>query len=758
MRQGRYEDSLSLLNSPLPAPLSRTDIAVWRFLTQASSLTYLSRFPEAQKSLAEAQSLAASAQPQLLGEVSLRQGTLASLQWNMSSANSLFHASLSFARDHHDPFLEASALGSLAVAAARMEHHDESIDWNKQSLALDLAHSWLSLASKAEGNLAWSYYELGDYESALQQYQKAEDDSIRAGLDHERVLWLTNSAITNFALHDYQSAQQQSAAALALAIKFGDPSDIIDCRQNSAVIAIQNAHYQDAADHLKEAARLSEQAPDVKSALYTRLLSAHLLARSGDFTSALDSYSSIAQDPASPTSLRWEAQASLAQVHAAQGNAALAEQEFRSAISTINHARDALAAEDFRLSFLSSAIRFYDAYVNFLIDQRRPLDALAVADLSRAQTLEEGLSSGGSAKSPAHDRTAPDPRAIAARFHASLLFYWLGPRKSWFWLITPAKISLFPLPAGPELDEPLKTYRESFNLPVDPLESPNSDGQKLYSVLLQPVQSLLPKNSRVVILPDGNLNSLNFESLVVPCAAPCAGASAAPHYWIEDATVLTANSLSLLARSSSASPPQAANLFLMGDTLTATPEFPALPQAGKEVALLEKYFPPSRRLEFTGHAAVPSAFSSSAPEKFSYLHFATHGTASSLRPLESAVILSREGDSYKLYARDVVRHPLAAYLVTISACNGAGTKTYAGEGLVGLSWAFLRAGAHNVIAGLWEVSNASTPQLMDELYKGLHAGQDPATALRNAKLTLVHSSGNYRRPFYWAPFLLYSGS
>ena len=68
--------------------------------------------------------------------------------------------------------------------------------------------------------------------------------------------------------------------------------------------------------------------------------------------------------------------------------------------------------------------------------------------------------------------------------------------------------------------------------------------------------------------------------------------------------------------------------------------------------------------------------------------------------------------------------------------------------------AFLRAGAHNVIAGLWEVSNASTPQLMDELYKGLNAGKDPATALRDAKLTLVHSTGNYRKPFYWAPFSL----
>ena len=196
----------------------------------------------------------------------------------------------------------------------------------------------------------------------------------------------------------------------------------------------------------------------------------------------------------------------------------------------------------------------------------------------------------------------------------------------------------------------------------------------------------------------------------------------------------------------------------MGDALEASPDFPPLPQAGKEVGLVQSHFAADRRTVFTGAQAVPSQFLSGKPEAFSYLHFATHGTASTIRPLESAVILSPEGGTYKLYARDVVQHPGHAYLVTISACNGAGMKTYAGEGLVGLAWAFLRAGAHNVIAGLWEVSNASTPQLMDELYEGLHEGKDPASALRAAKLRLVHSAGNYRRPFYWAPFQLYAGS
>jgi CHAT domain-containing protein len=77
---------------------------------------------------------------------------------------------------------------------------------------------------------------------------------------------------------------------------------------------------------------------------------------------------------------------------------------------------------------------------------------------------------------------------------------------------------------------------------------------------------------------------------------------------------------------------------------------------------------------------------------------------------------------------------------------------------VGLSWAFLRAGAHNVIGALWDVSDASTPQLMDQLYGELKKGEAPGTALRNAKLTLLHSSASFRKPFYWAPFQLDTGS
>jgi len=45
---------------------------------------------------------------------------------------------------------------------------------------------------------------------------------------------------------------------------------------------------------------------------------------------------------------------------------------------------------------------------------------------------------------------------------------------------------------------------------------------------------------------------------------------------------------------------------------------------------------------------------------------------------------------------------------------------------------------------------------MDVLYRELAAGKTPAAALRTAKLSLIQSTGNLRKPYYWAPFQMYT--
>jgi len=99
---------------------------------------------------------------------------------------------------------------------------------------------------------------------------------------------------------------------------------------------------------------------------------------------------------------------------------------------------------------------------------------------------------------------------------------------------------------------------------------------------------------------------------------------------------------------------------------------------------------------------------------------------------------------------------LKAELVTISACQGAGARSFSGEGMVGFAWAFMKAGAHNVIAGLWDAGDRSTMLLVERLYSALARGAPPATALREAKLHLLYSGGPYAKPFYWGPFQVYT--
>jgi len=190
------------------------------------------------------------------------------------------------------------------------------------------------------------------------------------------------------------------------------------------------------------------------------------------------------------------------------------------------------------------------------------------------------------------------------------------------------------------------------------------------------------------------------------------------------------------------------------------PEFPALANAKLEIQNVEKHFSKGDLSIYSQSSATAASFLDNKPEQYTYIHFAAHAVASSQVPLDSAVILSpRSGeDSFKLYARDIIQHHLRARLVTVSACYGAGTRAYNGEGLIGLSWAFLRAGARNTIGALWEVNDSSTPQLMDRFYAEIKEGRPPEISLRDAKLSLMRSNKVFSKPFYWAPFQLYGTS
>ena len=264
----------------------------------------------------------------------------------------------------------------------------------------------------------------------------------------------------------------------------------------------------------------------------------------------------------------------------------------------------------------------------------------------------------------------------------------------------------------------------------------------------------------MLIVPDASLYALNFETLPAPgsdCRLQTADCRLqGRHYLIEDFEIAVAPSLAMLDTHWAPAAAPTRSLLLIGNAIARAPEFPGLKFAGAEMASVARHFPAGAVASFEGARAVPAAYRESMPDRFSHVHFTAHATANLDSPLDSAVILSGPDAAFKLYARDVAALPLNAELVTVSACRSAGERTYSGEGLVGFAWAFLRGGARRVVAGLWDVDDKSTAELMDGFYTGLAAGEPAGTALRAAKLTLLRRDGPTAKPYYWAPFELFT--
>jgi CHAT domain-containing protein len=104
--------------------------------------------------------------------------------------------------------------------------------------------------------------------------------------------------------------------------------------------------------------------------------------------------------------------------------------------------------------------------------------------------------------------------------------------------------------------------------------------------------------------------------------------------------------------------------------------------------------------------------------------------------------------------RDAARLRLAGGLVTLSACETAISAVMPGDELIGLTHAFISAGATRVLASLWTVQDEAAASFMPRFYERLRADGQPAQALRATQIeTLVH----HPHPYFWAPFTLHGG-
>ena len=326
----------------------------------------------------------------------------------------------------------------------------------------------------------------------------------------------------------------------------------------------------------------------------------------------------------------------------------------------------------------------------------------------------------------------------------------------------------------------------------------------LYQAAVAPAASLIGEK-RVLIVADGALNYVPFEALVKTSGAAADYASL--DYLIKSNEIVYAPSASVIAairqQQTGATNVRDGSILVVAD-----PIFSADDARLKALRMAHMPIGDTRGLglalesaveDFTGSASAPAAsgirlarlpgtrveaeaiaasartggakadvwmdlgaseekIHASNVSNYRIVHIATHGLLNVERPQFTGVVLSLVGNNSAdgfLRTDEIFNLKMAPSLVMLSACETGLGKEKRGEGVMGLTRAFMYAGAPTVGVSLWSVADKSTAELMTDFYKRFLAAGSPSRsgALRESQLAMI-SGKKYSAPFYWAPFVL----
>lgn len=396
-----------------------------------------------------------------------------------------------------------------------------------------------------------------------------------------------------------------------------------------------------------------------------------------------------------------------------------------------------------------------------------------------------------------------------------LLEFALGEERSWLWAATPAAITSVELPpmrvieaAARSLYDRLTARRGQPGEPASRRATRVAEADAALAAEMSAISHMLLdgisgplsgewRGKRLAIVATGALEYLPFGALPLPAPTssgadgPDAGGRTRPRPLIAEHEIVTIPSASVLAvlrRETGDRQPAPRSLAMVADPVferadprvgraqdrrpgghqvstaaagssTARQGLGRLPFSREEAEAIAALAPTGDVFKATDFGASRTTVLAGALSGYRMVHFATHGVLDSARPSLSSLVLSlvdERGAPINGYLRlhDIYNLRLDADLVVLSACQTALGKEIRGEGLVGLTRAFMYAGAPRVVASLWEVNDVATAELMKAFYRGmLRQRLAPAAALRAAQLELSRNP-RWASPYYWAGFTL----
>ncbi|HXM35417.1 MAG TPA: CHAT domain-containing protein [Pyrinomonadaceae bacterium] len=731
----------------------------------------------------------------------------AELLGDYAQALDSYNKSLALRSELGDKISVALGLNAIGAVYYRQGNYSQALEYSRRSLAMSEEGKSKQGSAQALSTIASVYREQGEYTQALDHYQQSL--SIREGLGERKGVGtqLNNIGVVYYLQGRYAQALEYFAKALWLREAIGDKLGIAQSFNSIAHVHHDSGDYAKAIEFAERAASLARDIGNRETLWNARTVAGKSYRALNRFTPAREAY---AEAIATIEALRFQV----------AGGEKEQEQFFENKVAPYHAMAELLVAQNNASEALNYAER---ARARVLLDVLRngrtnPSKAMNAGEGRREHELRDELASLNTQVTREKLRLEPDRTRLsdlearlenarlehedfeAALYSAhpelktlrgetaplrieqasellpdekiALLEYAVSGDQVYLFVLTRSggtpsvDLKAYTLPVKRnDLTARVEKFRQ--RLANHDLEYADSAAE-LYDLLIKPAATQLRNKRTLVIVPDDILWDLPFQAL-----APAPG-----HYLIKDYSVSYAPSLTVLremiarrgkhARSGQSellavgNPALGKQTMQLAHTVFANEQLDPLPEAERQVKTLARLYGPERSKVYIGTEAREDRVKSEAA-KYRILQLAAHSVLNNANPMYSHIVLSQSGDNSKedglLEAWEVMNLDLNADLVVLSACDTARGRIGAGEGVIGLSWAFFVAGCPTTVVSLWSVESASTTELMLQFHRNLKPltnGPSPiskAEALRLAQMKLLRDK-RYQHPFFWAGFVV----
>jgi CHAT domain-containing protein len=348
----------------------------------------------------------------------------------------------------------------------------------------------------------------------------------------------------------------------------------------------------------------------------------------------------------------------------------------------------------------------------------------------------------------------------------ALLSFYRGTKDTYLWAVTDGHFEFHRLAAPDVLALLAARVATAVQTNTHDRETLST---RLYQDLFGQLSPAVQRQSRWVVTADDALFQIPLPALIA------ARSNGRPAYLVELHSVERIPSAWMLSRGGAKIPP---GIFLgVGDGIynRADPRWKGAPKRGVPLQLARlaasgqeveacgrQWAGRAPALILNGVRASREEVQVAVRERPAVLHFAAHFLYPGERRDEAVIHLglNRRGQAELLTREDVANLDVSGSVVVMSGCSSAAAGAVAGAGILGLSRAWLMAGASAVVGSLWPTPDDSG-QLFQRFYAHLHAGLESGPtvrtatdALQSAQIEMVNSASWRSEPRYWSAFYL----